>query len=171
MKDWTEVSNYTLAVLLVGMFLGGGASAYFGSITFWPIDRMVGVVLLTALVGVGVHYAFLRRKLPRHPWEVVAYNLLGYGPLVLALILSINYLGRAEIEEQTFVLQQDTLLQLVGSPLPITIDINDPELSYYAHMRRFSRDEISPEGIVSKAVYRVAEGSLGMRVLISKRLE
>ncbi len=168
----SEVNTLTLNMALAGLFILAPATAFLSYRTFFPADAITAIILVAAAVAMLVYYQRFSKRHPRFLTEVIIFCWLGVGCFFSALFLAINYLGHGPVREVNYLLQDGESINIETIDFPLTIRADDAELNYYWHMLTFAQSDLAdPSGNVNRAVYRVADGAFGVKVLLGKRLE
>ena len=167
-KDKGGANNYTISITALGLLGGGGGIYFFGSKTFIGVDTIALVFFVSGLMAVGFHYLFLRR-LNRYFAEVALYCFPGVGSLITAMLLAVNFFFHGPETINSYRLHNPVTIMVA----PADLAINDSELTYFAHMRTFQKDEINGDGDkpFTTATYITAKGLFGYKVLLSKELD
>lgn len=156
-----EFSEFTFWVLITGLVGGFFTTLYLAHKTLIPTWVMLLVLLAAGTLAVAVHYLFLR-KLNRHLLEVLLYTYLGWGFIVLAGFLAVNYLFRSP-EEQV---EHYVVTGVKEYPLMFAY----PDLAYspyeeytYVLARDLSNAQYLPQA--EEVALHFQKGLLGYRVL------
>ncbi len=172
--DRNEANIFIMSVLLIGLFIGMGINFWLGLNTFIYADTLFLIALLFGLLALGVHYLFFRHW-KRYFAEILAYSILGWGNICLAILLSINYFFHDAPVTSQYALPQPMAVA-ASQAGKSEVELNSPELKQYPHMLIFSADEI--EGtemngiiVVRNAFYITANGLLGYKILLQKQLK
>ncbi|RYD74681.1 MAG: hypothetical protein EOP53_17835, partial [Sphingobacteriales bacterium] len=162
--DRNEANVFILTVLLTGIFVGFAAIIWLGLRTFIFIDSLFHIWLLTGAFVFGAHYLFFR-KWDRYLAEISGYSFFGWATIILAVLISLNYLFHDQPNTKTILLKEQTALFLLADD-EITITVDDAELNNFPHMLSFSEDEIHGrqtglQVVASRAYFTTANGLLG----------
>jgi len=180
-KEKTEVNTYTLTIIIIGIFAGLSGIFYFGGITFIRIDTVFNMVIISGLAVFLIHAPFLK-KMNRFLIEVIVYCLAGWGLIIAALILMLNYIIHSQPEVNIYQVQtaiahpeERTL------PFPITVTLNKQgmenetvnasEYDDFGYMLKFEGEEEQKFKEKPIAAFMTtAKGVFGYRILIHKEL-
>ncbi|MGZ5243267.1 MAG: hypothetical protein ACXWDO_01820 [Bacteroidia bacterium] len=172
--DRNEANVFIMSVLLLGIFIGSGINIWLGLQTFIFIDTLFHIAVFIGLLALGVHYLFFRHW-NRYFAEILAYSILGWGNIGLAILLCINYFYHETPVTEQYRLNKNVALVLTGAG-KTEITVTDTMLSEYPHMLIFSEDEINGRKqnnilVVTDAFYTTANGLLGYKILLQKQLK
>src|SRR6185437_15058530 len=90
-KDKGDVNIFTLSIILIGVFPALGVMFFVGGITLIHVDTVVNFAIIAGVIAFILHVPFLKR-MNRYLAEIIGYSLFGWGMIVTALFLGVNYL-------------------------------------------------------------------------------
>lgn len=179
MRERNEPHPYIYTILIIGLFAGGMGIFYFGRHTLILIDVIALIVLAGGFLAMGIHY-LLFRKWQRYFIEVVLYSFFGWGSIICATFLALNFLlhkeavvnkyklasGRA-IDIKEYFIKDNKGVYMGG---PVNIKVDDQLFDDYPWMLSFEADEIKSAEFVTEAWFTIAEGLFGYKILLNKEL-
>lgn len=180
-KEKGDVNIFTISILLTGLFPGVAAVFYFGEMTFIKVDTIFNMAFVSGLAVCLCHLAFYK-KINRYLAEILLYSFFGWGILIAAGFLTLNFLIHKHPDTDAY--QVKTFEYRPGNrlpPFPVTITlgppigghatINEPEYNDFAYLMKFDDDdEILYQDKPEKAMITTAMGVFGYRVLIHKEV-
>lgn len=178
-RERNEPHPYILTVLILGMFGGGFGMYYFGSRTFILIDIIVLILLIGGILALGIHYLFFR-KWQRYLIEILLYSFLGWGSILCATFLTLNFLLHKTPEVKKFELKGGKAINISeyyiydGKGMffagPVKIKVDSKIFEDYPWMLSFEADEIKSSEIVTEAWFTLTDGFFGYKILLKKEL-
>ncbi len=157
---------YTMTIFLLGLFLGSAALVFLGGRTLVYIDTVFHGIVLLGLGAMGIHYLFLRH-LKRHFIEVAGYCIVGWGMLLMGILLAINFFGHGARQEKIYPMP-DLSINGERFTLPDNYYMS-PEQEKYFSDQYVGIDGRKPNNTPLSYTYIVAPGALGYDVILSKK--
>jgi hypothetical protein len=167
--DRNEPQPYIITVLLTGLFAGSFGLVYFMGRTFIIIDLAALYVILFGLLAFGVHYLIFKRD-ERYLVEVILYSVIGWGMIMTAGMLGINFLFHNNPVATTYVLKNGRQLDLATASPGFEIKVEDPAFDDFGYLLSIQEDEMKGSRFVQEAVITQARGFFGYNVILKKEL-
>ena len=153
---------------------------YFGSRTFIVPEVIALIAVAAGFLALGAHYLFFR-KWQRYFLEVLAYSFLGWGSLLCASFLLLNFLVFSNKELKIYELKDGNIINIDSYFInsgegalaagPLQINVEDALFERHQHLLSFEADEIkTTDGKVTEAWFTVADGLFGYKILLNKEL-
>lgn len=180
-KDERPAAPWLVAIIIAGIFLGGGATLILYNMTAVDLDYMVLVFAAAALISLAVTRFTLHH---RQLGERVFLSVAGIAPLSLASLLLINWLPLQKGSRQCYALPGTANAVLTEAQLQIgylEADIDEPLLKRFPRLRRFDiRRAIGSEnmadfwedgGRVGRLCLTLRKGNLGYYIVTNHSID
>ena len=182
-KDKNEVNNFTLTILLTGIFLGLGLILFAGTVTFIRIDTVFNIFFICGSFIFIIHLPFLN-KMHRYLAEIISYCYLGWGLIGTGIFMALNFYFHHEFRVDSY--QVETAIvhpEEKELPFPVSVTIKGPGLEEmpgalnaetyedFKYLLTFKgTNEIKYTDKPKIAIMATAKGLFGYRVLINKEI-
>lgn len=163
MRDRNEAHPGVMAVILAGVFIGGGVSVFLAMRTFITIDTLFGIFLLAGGLTLAVYY-ILRRKNRRYLLEMAGFSFIGAGSLVVAILLLLNYVFYHGKETVSVT---ESLNRI--SPAEAVLAVNSTYKNF-PYLLYFEDLEERGGKIISEINITTATGLLGYRIVLNREV-
>jgi hypothetical protein len=157
--------HWSYTIMIVGFFVGLFLILLLAPKTLISTYQLIRVYLFCALVLLLIPLKWWNTFLQLERFESVLLNIMGLGPALTALLLSINYLGANPQQTLTCTVTHFDMGRTVLTGNHITLELDCPALDDFPEARRFDI-YAQPEAIqAQKAVFDLRKGMLGYKVV------
>lgn len=166
-RDWHWAYN----LIPIGLIFGFVSMAYLVPKTLMPVIEMLRIVVVCLFAGLVIPQKFYRKYLVMGPWATVLLNVLGVGPILVALLGWGNYLLADEAIPMRWKIHQYKVHTEQADYLEsayVEVVIDDPNTRKFPALAHFENHEFDPEA--THVRMEVATGYFGVRVLKSREL-
>jgi hypothetical protein len=157
--------HWSHTLMLVGLFIGFGAVIWLANqtiITLWEISRYLLFACCFLLV---IPYRIYRDELHLERLEVILVNVLGVGPLLIALLLTVNFLVLTERKVVTYEVEKVNVLRSGFSSGNVRLEYKNGGMDDLLSLRTFDVNNY-PKALYAKTVtYKMGHGILGYDVV------
>lgn len=163
-KDW----HWTYSCTLFGIFGGVIALAFFGKYTLISFIELTKFLSFFCLVGLLIPMKIWEKYLGIKNVEVIMFNILGIGPIVVSALLILNFSFRQKEETKTYAVEHFEREYTFFQDYPVIL--YTLENNIYHDQPNCRSMEIKPGDVItSPAKYikiTTAKGFLGYDVFI-----
>ncbi len=158
--------HWSHTLILVGLFIGGVLVLVLANYT---VVTTIDLLRLYVLCGAGaliLPYRFYRKKLKLEVWELVLGSLLGVGPLLMGILMSMNFLFAGPDETQTFqVVHIEQTKRSFLSKFDVKLHLEGSAFEEYPELRSFDVYQTPEASVANSVTYRTANGLFGHKVI------
>lgn len=157
--------HWSHTLMLIGLFLGFGSVVWLANqtiITLWQISRYLLFACCFLLV---IPYKIYRDKFHLERLEVILVNVLGIGPILIAVLLALNFLVLTEREVVTYDVESVNVLKSGFSYGNVRLEFKNGEMSDLISLRTFDVNNYPKARYAKTATYEIGHGILGYDVV------
>jgi len=147
-QDW----HWSYTLMLVGLFVGGGAALIMASYTLITWTTMARIYLLVGLGLLLIPHRLYHKWFGLERLEVILGSLMGIAPIVMVFFLGVNMLFSSTSIEVVHAIKKKELLQNGWSPNTLLIHLQDSALKDHRKARMFDLVHF-PEAQFSKNLH------------------
>jgi hypothetical protein len=163
-RNRNEAHPWIMAIIIGGIFIGGGSIVFLALRTFISIDSILLCFLAFGSAAFLILFLLVRKR-KRHLAETLAEASLGWGSLATGCLLALNYFGHDETFTRRYPYEDDT------EALASAVIKHDSGYLDYPYLLSFEELEAAdPTKRVEAVELSTAEGLFGYRVVVRKRL-
>jgi hypothetical protein len=162
-RDKNEVHPGILALILAGIFLGGGVNVFLAMRTFITLDMLFNVFFLSGAASMALYY-ILRWENRRYFLEVAGFSFAGIGSLVVAFMLALNFAFHQGREARTFT------GDFKRNPPAEVILAKDSSFKNYPYLLYFEDMENNPGRLIREIRITTAIGLVGYRIILNREI-
>jgi hypothetical protein len=162
-RDKNEAHPGILAVILTGLFPGGGISVFLAMHTFVTLDTLFGILVLSGGLTLAVYY-ILRRQNRRYFLEMAGFSFIGVGGLMVAISLAVNYFFYHDMKTTTIT---ENLNRNSPAGAVLAEDSSYKNFPYLLYFEDLEEDSHRP---VREINITTATGLLGYRIVLNREI-
>lgn len=160
--DW----HWSYTVVIVGILGGFFSVFYVGKHTLVDWLDIMKLFLFLALIPLLVPYKIQRKYLKVERLEMMLLHVLGTGPVLLSLLMWLNFFVVTNEEQSAFVIDEIKSVGTGISPGDVEFILKDNKFEEFRRIRIYDHLEIGSEILEAETlVCTLADGCLGYKVV------
>tara|TARA_Y100000768_G_scaffold324065_1_gene260699 strand:- start:25 stop:612 length:588 start_codon:yes stop_codon:yes gene_type:complete len=138
-REW----HWSYWVMIGGLFSGLFIILFVGIPTVLSLYELSRLLAFFSLTGLLIPFKFYRKYLDIDQLEIVFFNIIGVGPIVLSVLLLLNYFIVLSTTEEIYSVKKVELLEnsLLNSGVYYRLEFDQDELIEYPNFRKFHYGE------------------------------
>lgn len=158
--------HWSHTLMLVGLFVGGLLVLILANYTVVNTYDLVRLYVICGAGALILPYGYYRKKLKLEVLELVLGSLMGVGPLLMGLLMALNFVFAGPDETQTFqVVHIEQTKRSFLSKFDVKLHLEGSAFEEYPELRSFDVYQ-TPEASVARTVtYCTAMGLFGYKVV------
>lgn len=165
-KDW----SYAHSFIIFGFFAGLALMAIFSIRTLIPLMDLSKILAACLFTGMLLPKKWYRKWFGFNIYEVILFNLLGVGPFLCGLLLTVNFI----FTTNTYTEHRPIIMKKVTSNIGGTKVLYHLEGGAYKEFSRVRKFDLKDYEKMKKAEYikyTFADGCLGYKVMKGYEIE
>ncbi|GAB4252046.1 MAG: hypothetical protein Kow0079_06530 [Vicingaceae bacterium] len=168
-KPQRDRSNYVITIMIILFFAGLGLVIGFYQNTLISIFELSKWWVLFSVIGFFIPLKWYQKKLQLINYEVVLLNILGFGPFLTGLFLTLNFLFAGAPKTQKIAIVEQQVVSDFGLSLKLQlVDNKYKDEEKITTLWNLEKTEIKPYRFL---LLSTKKGGFGYTIITDKQLK